>query len=93
MPAPENMKQKQVKSKSDSYSSDNCDTCKYCKIQHIKRNQETYWKCRLLKYKDCWDKSIENFSVMKHRPSWCPLPPYKKPPTEREAEKSKSQEV
>jgi hypothetical protein len=51
---------------------DCCDTCKYCKIQFVKKYWETYWKCKVMKYKDCYDETIENFSVYEHIPTWCP---------------------
>lgn len=59
----------------NKYTPDHCDTCKYCKIQHVKRDLETYWKCRLLKFKQCWDETIKDFSVHYNTPSWCPLNP------------------
>jgi len=50
-----------------------CDGCRYCKVQHVKRDQETYWKCRIMKFKEYYDSGIENFSVFTHSPAWCPL--------------------
>ena len=59
--------------KKDDYSPGSCDCCRYCKIQHVKRDMDTYWKCKIMKYKECYDASFENFSVFDHIPTWCPL--------------------
>ncbi|MCL2357116.1 MAG: DUF3850 domain-containing protein [Defluviitaleaceae bacterium] len=50
-----------------------CDSCRYCKIQHVQKYQETYWKCKLMKYKECFDSTILDFTIFEHMPSWCPL--------------------
>ena len=51
----------------------NCDTCKYCQIRYVKRSMDNTFRCRIQKFKECYDPEIENFSIYTHAPSWCPL--------------------
>ena len=57
----------------DSITPDlSCESYRYCQIRHVKKNMDNIYRCKIMKYKECYDPSIEDFSVMTHSPLWCP---------------------
>jgi hypothetical protein len=50
-----------------------CEVCRYCQIRFVKKNMDNTYKCRIMKFKECYDPSVENFSVYTNAPTWCPL--------------------
>ncbi|MCL2207235.1 MAG: hypothetical protein FWB90_03960 [Fibromonadales bacterium] len=64
--------------KGENYTPTCCDSCKYCQLRFVKRAMDNSWRCRLMKYKDCYDATIKDFCVAQHLPTWCPLLKQKK---------------
>jgi len=50
----------------------NCHNCKYCQIRYVKKNMDNTWRCKIQKFKECYDPEIQGFSVYTHVPVWCP---------------------